>query len=164
MIYSIALLIHRWHIVISFHDVFNKNGRHAISVYFHERDLTSRNFDFVTIPSPGTFEKHWDIAFRQKWCFSVFQYWRLSMNWSLNFQHSKTKCVVMSYFKTGTSKLYLINCISHFCFWCNTRLVNEINCKMTYARPAKNAAHCPHVAGKSFLSCKKYCKRLTSDK
>ena len=32
MIYSIGVLIHRQHIIISFHDDFNKNGRHAISV------------------------------------------------------------------------------------------------------------------------------------
>jgi len=108
--------------------------------------------------SPETFEKHWYLAFGQKWCFSLFQNWRLSMNWFHNFQHSKTKCVVMSYIKTRTSKLYLINCISHFCFWCDTILVNEINCKMTYARPAKNAAHSKHVAGKSFLSCKNIVK------
>jgi len=70
----------------------------------------------------------------------------------------------MSYIETGTSKLYVIYCISHFSFGCNTGLGNEINCKMTYARPANNAAHSKHVTGKSFLSCKKYFESLTSDK
>jgi len=36
MIYAIGGIMHRWHIIISFHVVFNKNGRHAISAQLPE--------------------------------------------------------------------------------------------------------------------------------
>jgi len=66
MIYSIGVVMHRWHIIISFHVVFNKYGRHAISAQLPEMDQTWTNFDFVTGLLPEMIAKLWDVAFGHK--------------------------------------------------------------------------------------------------